>query len=774
MSAILVLALGLMVWPASMAHGGQSLTVNNQPLDSITLKVGQTCTVEVVSDDSNPYNAYVGFDNGLVLGTFSHLETKKKAGDLADATEYDVLAFYGYFIVSAGSLPPPSPGVHFIFQYTAQQLGETDVKLYDEILTSVRDSVHITVVPAEMGTAFTYQGRLLDANDVANGLYDFEFELYDAPSDGNQLGSTIDINDLDVIDGYFTVELDYGSVYDGNGVWLEIGVRAGELEDPNVYTTLSPRQRTTPTPYAIYAQEAAYAQGATDLALPYSGTVADSGPALSMTNTGSGYAGHFEQAGSANATGGLNVTTAAGQYGAKILNQGGYTSGYSYGLHVTTEKDTGSYAYGIQSIANHNNSIAYGLRAEATSTNSSAYGGYFKANAGGGSSRGIYIDADNTRATAGGYSYGLQLYSDCANGTAYGVYSDVGVGFGSTSTLYGIYNYGAHSGTSGTSYGMWSKIYGSNEGDSYGIYSEGRKYSLDTAGKAYGGYFIGDNDRAGGESYGLYTQATGLNGHRYGLYSDVTTSSGVYSNYGLYTKVANNNYYAYGLYIDIDPGSFGRGINVDLDTTTASTYSQYGLYSNVNHRGTNGNVYGVQSYTYSSDTGSNYAGYFRAYSSPGDTGALYGIYAYCSGDTSGGKYAVYGYGPSGGYDFYAGGPGTNYGSSSSIRWKSDVRPINDPLGKVLSLRGVYFNWDAEHGGEHDVGMIAEEVGEVLPEIVQYEENGIDASGMDYSKLTPLLVEAVKELKGENDRLKERLEVLERTIHELAKVKEVQL
>jgi len=242
---------------ASTVHAAQSLTVNGDPCDSIVLELGQTCTVEVVSDDPNPYNAYVGFDDGLVLGTFSHLETKKKkAGDLADATEYAVLVFYGYFIVSAGSLPPPSPGVHFVFQYQPQQVGETELKLYDQSLTLELDSVHITVVPAEMGTAFTYQGRLLDANNVANGLYDFEFELYDAPSDGNQLGSTIDINDLDVIDGYFTVELDYGSVYDGNGVWLEIGVRAGELEDPNVYTTLSPRQRIRPTPYALYATAA--------------------------------------------------------------------------------------------------------------------------------------------------------------------------------------------------------------------------------------------------------------------------------------------------------------------------------------------------------------------------------------------------------------------------------------------------------------------------------------------------------------------------------------
>ena len=50
---------------------------------------------------------------------------------------------------------------------------------------------------------------------------------------------------------------------------------------------------------------------------------------------------------------------------------------------------------------------------------------------------------------------------------------------------------------------------------------------------------------------------------------------------------------------------------------------------------------------------------------------------------------------------------------------------------------------------------------VHPEIVCYEENGIDAKGMDYSKITPLLVEAVKALKAENDLLKQRLDTLER-------------
>ena len=104
----------------------------------------------------------------------------------------------------------------------------------------------------------------------------------------------------------------------------------------------------------------------------------------------------------------------------------------------------------------------------------------------------------------------------------------------------------------------------------------------------------------------------------------------------------------------------------------------------------------------------------------------------------------------GGFDFYASGAGTNYGAASSRRWKPTIRKIDDPLARIARIRGVYYDWDAEHGGQHDVGFIAEEVGEVMPEIVQYEENGIDAIGMDYSKMTPLLVEAVNALRDEKD------------------------
>jgi len=129
---------------------------------------------------------------------------------------------------------------------------------------------------------------------------------------------------------------------------------------------------------------------------------------------------------------------------------------------------------------------------------------------------------------------------------------------------------------------------------------------------------------------------------------------------------------------------------------------------------------------------------FRAYN------AGSGNYAHIGGNW----YGVYGHGST--YDFYAAsGPG-GYGSASSGRWKTNVQPIAEPLAKVAQLRGVSFDWDAAHGGRHDVGMIAEEVGEVLPEIVAYETNGVDALGMDYSRLTPLLVEAIKAVQRQAD------------------------
>jgi hypothetical protein len=110
-----------------------------------------------------------------------------------------------------------------------------------------------------IGTAFTYQGRLNDNGSPADGLYDFQFKLFDESSDeGNQVGNDLYLPEVDVTDGYFTVELDFAdpNIFSDDALWLQIGVRPGELEDPSEYTLLSPRQKITPTPYALYAKNA--------------------------------------------------------------------------------------------------------------------------------------------------------------------------------------------------------------------------------------------------------------------------------------------------------------------------------------------------------------------------------------------------------------------------------------------------------------------------------------------------------------------------------------
>jgi hypothetical protein len=82
-----------------------------------------------------------------------------------------------------------------------------------------------------------------------------------------------------------------------------------------------------------------------------------------------------------------------------------------------------------------------------------------------------------------------------------------------------------------------------------------------------------------------------------------------------------------------------------------------------------------------------------------------------------------------------------YDTYSSRRWKTNIQTLPDALAKVEQLRGV--SYDLKQDGKHEIGVIAEEVGAVVPEIVSWEDNGKDARGVDYTRLTALLIEAVK-------------------------------
>ena len=80
--------------------------------------------------------------------------------------------------------------------------------------------------------------------------------------------------------------------------------------------------------------------------------------------------------------------------------------------------------------------------------------------------------------------------------------------------------------------------------------------------------------------------------------------------------------------------------------------------------------------------------------------------------------------------------------TSDERLKDNVTPIDDPLAKVLSISGNTYDWNEKSGKSgDDVGVIAQEVLEVLPQAVTTRDNGYLA--VDYQRIVPLLVEAVK-------------------------------
>lgn len=103
------------------------------------------------------------------------------------------------------------------------------------------------------GTGFTYQGQLKNATGPVNGACDFQFSLWDAVSAGTQVGATQSIAALNVSGGLFTVQLNgagqFGpSAFTGQARWVQVAVKCAS--DP-AFTTLSPRQPLTPTPYAL-------------------------------------------------------------------------------------------------------------------------------------------------------------------------------------------------------------------------------------------------------------------------------------------------------------------------------------------------------------------------------------------------------------------------------------------------------------------------------------------------------------------------------------------
>ena len=101
----------------------------------------------------------------------------------------------------------------------------------------------------------------------------------------------------------------------------------------------------------------------------------------------------------------------------------------------------------------------------------------------------------------------------------------------------------------------------------------------------------------------------------------------------------------------------------------------------------------------------------------------------------------------------------SHADESDIRLKKGIMPLTNALEKVLQLQGVsFYQKNSKENEKQQVGVIAQDVELIYPQVVVTNTQGYKS--VRYDRLIAPLIESVKELKAENDALKQRIEALE--------------
>ena len=625
-------------------------------------------------------------------------------------------------------------------------------------------SARVSEAVEPMSTAFTYQGHLYDANYVADGLYDFQFKLWRDPCETMilyKVGNDVNIPDVDVIDGYFTVELDFNHpwAFDGYERWLEIGVRPGEMNDPNVYTSLSPRQEVTPVPYAFYssdANDADFLDGLDSSAFASSshshdGSDIDSGTVdegyidADITRDTELTSGLATKADTVHAHSGSDITFGLvdeGYIDADITRDTELTSGLATKADISHDHDpcyvnvtgdtmTGNLTLDHNDLILDNGNISMSIGnitisgGTVTSTTISNYAvkGITSCDSG----QGVRGEVSGTDASA---VYGEATDSNSNDNTNCGgnfrAAGGQGVGvFGWATNPNSITNYGGYFRASGENGRGVQGLSDSSLG--YGGYFEGRGYFSSDVGigivptgrlqVAGGRVRIGDSGTANyaTDDGDLYVEdALEVDGRLY-VGNDVEVGSSLEVNFGLDVT---------GDFVDISDGAADIGY----------ANSEGELYVE-NDLEVDGNVF------------------FQGISA--QAGATY---------------------------VHVDGNGRLWKITSSKKYKTNIRNLNSDPMAVLELRPVKYQ--CRISGKEDVGLIAEEVEQVTRDLVIHNDDG-SPEAVKYDRVALYLLAVVKaqqdkiavleESVAQNNSLKQRLGALERTmqLHQFASAKEVQ-
>jgi hypothetical protein len=537
------------------------------------------------------------------------------------------------------------------------------------------------------GTVFTYQGFLKVSGNPANANYDFQFSLWTAASGGTQIGSTLTLTSVPVQNGLFTVSLDFGNVWDGSDRYLQIAVRpAGS----GSYTTLSPRVKINPTPYAIRAGVASPVGSAgSDLSGSYPNpTVARlQGRSVSSTAPSAGQVLKWDGSAWSPAaddgltlpfSGSANVSSpGVSPSGAAFSVVNTAASGRAYGLWGQSASPDGHGIYGYSSATTGDARGVYGV-----GDSNSGGGVYGIANAPAGLTYGVYGLSRSTSGTGvrglaiatSGITYGGKFRTDSPDG--YGVLSEgrLRVDHNSTTDKATLHlheleaDFARLEFTNTNTARKWQiagligatvaddrlNFWNSGVGDILSIRGDGTVVATNpsTADNAFALHGIISSASPGAFSAAVRGQNNGTGGNGIGVWGSQDGSGwGVYgtsvSGIGVYGSATATSGPAWGVYGQ-SASTSGTGVYGSATATSGPAWGVYGQSASTSGTGVYGHATATSGFTYGvyglsrSTSGTGVFGWASATS-----GAAWGVLAMTSSPASN-AYGVYGEEPSGG------------------------------------------------------------------------------------------------------------------------------
>lgn len=567
-------------------------------------------------------------------------------------------------------------------------------------------------------SSFSYQGRLADGGTPANGNYDLQFALWDSLSGGSQVGSTQTVNTVAVSSGVFTVSLDFGaSSFNGANRFLEISARPSG----GSFMLLSPRQQVTATPYAVRSVSAGTADSATN--------ATNATTATNATQLGGVAASQYVQTNDSRLTDSRPPTGGSANYiqntsGAQTadfnISGNGTAGGTLSGTVVNAAAQFNLSGVRAFSIIDSNNTLAgagSGSSLIPGNSNNGVFNSFFGFNAG-------------NVSTSGNANAFFGSRAGIANTT------------GSLNAFFG-----AGSGSANTE-GGYNSFFGDQAG---GVNTKGSENTL--IGWGAGDFVDTDPLGSGNTLIGYATNATaGVNNS-----TAIGANAVVSQSNSMVLGSTGPNAVRVGIGITapvfrlhvVDSGAAGLRVQTNTGGGAVASFGGFGDFQ-IDSNGVAGGRFIVQQ------------------------GGNVGIGTITLAE----RLHVFG-------NVRVGTSGTNgciqrfdgnaiAGTcSSDVRFKRDITPFPDLLNKLAQLRPVHYYWRSAEfplkhfGTTQGYGLVAQEVEQVLPELVSEDAEGYKQ--VDYSKLPLLLLQAVKELKAENDQMKPQQQLIKQQQLEIARL-----